>query len=67
MRPVYDLLIENHRALSKYHNRWLENQMYIDYEVYRKLFGNLHQTVKNAKYKDFQYRLLLGKIITNVD
>ena len=39
----------------------------IKYDDYRHLFIILHKAVQNVKLKAFQYRLLLGKIVTNID
>ena len=39
----------------------------IDYPSYRKLFENIYVATKITKYRDFQYRLLLHKIVINTD
>ena len=62
----YNELVKDHDQLIKYCRSWYEEIPNFDlsYDDYRKRFRELHTTVKIAKYKDFQYRLLLNKIVT---
>ena len=68
-RKVYDMLIDdNDLGLQKYANRWVERGVeYVDLEKYRDAFMTIFSCTNVSKLRDFQYRLLLGKIILNVD
>ena len=69
-KQVYDLLIANGFLLNKYLHRWYRIGMHqeeINLPTLRQLFNDLHCYVKNVKLKNFQYRLLLAKIITNIE
>ena len=61
------LLIDDKQCLQKYCDRWALNGLILPLETYTKLFGSLHSSIKDTKLKDFQYRLLLGKLVTNKD
>ena len=68
VKKAYELLIEDWKAVEKYFLSWKEAGLQeIEYEEYRKKFVILHKTIKNAKLRAFQYRLLLNKIVTNID
>ena len=66
-QAVYDLMIEDKEYLRKYANRWSDHLESVDYEIYQKSFDNLSYCTKVPKYRDFQYRMLLLKIVTNQD
>ena len=71
---VYRRLKYNENAVRKYFERWVELWRNLDlqdvseynYALYQEEFIKL-QWVKIVKYKDFLYRLLLKKIVLNVD
>ena len=63
---VYNMYIDNQgQALKIYWKRWLEIGFCIEFHEYQKCFEDLFRITKVTKYRDFQYRLLLGKIVTN--
>ena len=66
-RKIYDLLIYDPFPLLKYYNKWLEVPEFssLEYAFYEKCFARLYCCTDISKYRDFQYRLLLGKIFTN--
>ena len=66
---AYDKLIDNDSKLIKYANCWVLTEFIeeFDYEEYQKAFLNILVITKNNKYRDFQYRLLLGKLVFNCD
>ena len=67
-RVVYDRLIDNYQALLKYAQSWRESAFpNLDYDLYHQSFKNLHIGIKNPKLRDFQYRLLLNKLVFNQD
>ena len=66
-RKVYNLFIDNDTSLLKYYNRWRDRGLIFGLNQYEQAFVNLYQCTKITKYRDFQYRLTLGKIILNVD
>ena len=52
--------------LNKYAQKWYVNmQMEYKMEQYLQQFTNLRTVTSSIKLRDFQYRLLLGKIFTN--
>ena len=73
LRTLYDTLIDNPTALVKYANRWILQPSFEDIhetfimEEYQKAFTTLYQIAKPTKYRDFQYRFLLCKLVTNKD
>ena len=65
-RVVYDLLIDDPAVLIKYLNRWRDDEgINLERERYQKAFLRNRMATKIARYKDFQYRLLLHKIVVN--
>ena len=67
-KHVYQELINMDDVVVKYAERWYcKHDIVIDVTDYKKGFQLAHKTVDVTKYKDFQYRLLLMKIPTNVD
>ena len=64
-RIIYDRLMESKQNLNKYRERWEEKGIFLTADFYRQLFLNLKCAVRNPKLREFQYRLLLGKIVTN--
>ena len=50
----------------KYYDRWFTTEnIEFDKTLYMEAFSNVYICTKVTKYRDFQYRLLIGKIITN--
>ena len=67
-RQAYNTLIYDKFAVHKYYLRWLDRGLTeLNYEDYVSYFGRLYYCTKMTKYRDFQYRLNLGKIILNSD
>ena len=67
-REVYDMLIDDPKAVDKYMVTWNDvNVVFENSDDYKLQFKRLYQYTKRTKYRDFQYRLLLNKIVTNVD
>ena len=52
---------------AKYASRWNEYGIIIETSELNKGFANLYRVTSITKFRNFQYRLLLGKIPTNVD
>ena len=65
-RRIYNILLSNNDLVEKYRVRWLP-MLDIDKELYMKGFKLLYQCTSISKFRDFQYHLLLGKIITNLN
>ena len=63
-RMVYDQSIEDYHALLKYANTWREDGWIVDYETYRKSFKEIYMLTRITKLRDFQYRLLMNKLVT---
>ena len=67
-RRVYDRLAYNDSLVEKYRERWSSREnLDITKDEFVKMFVNIPLYTKVSKYRDFQYRLNLGKIITNCD
>ena len=68
-RKIYDWINKNRKTdtISKYCNKWYSKLEVTDQGLYdyMKLFKQLHNLTQVVKLKDFQYRLLCGKIFTN--
>ena len=63
---IYTKLISNHSQLENYAIKWeLKLQNNLEYEEYIKYFANLMRCTVSTKLKNFQYRLLLDKIVLN--
>ena len=64
---VYNMLIEDKNMLRKYYERWCNSNSNFAfvYDDFCKWFNNIYGITKITKYRDFQYRLLLGKIVLN--
>ena len=66
---IYNFIINNIEAydIYRYAKKWCESMNVIGgLEDFYKLFGNIGKiSNNNVKLRDFQYRLLLGKIYTN--
>ena len=60
------MLIANNVNLYKYLNRWCgtDDRVDIDMETYKVCFKELYVITNVTKLRDFQYRLLLGKVFT---
>ena len=69
-RLVYRWLINKlpDRHLQKYLVNWCQvtGETTLEFEEYLRVFQLIYRTTNNIKLRDFQYRLLLGKIYTNV-
>ena len=63
-KKVYLKLINDSQCMLKYAHRWISRGLDIDFVCYSECFKNLYKYMKISKYRDFQYRLLLGKIVT---
>ena len=62
---VYNMYIDDQgQVLKIYWKRWLEIGFCIEFHEYQKCFDDLFKITKVTKYNDFQYGLLLGKIVT---
>ena len=66
-RKVYDKLIEDRYMMLKYATRLNEQGLEIDLENYFETFKRINKYTKVTKFRDFQYRLSLGKIVLNKD
>ena len=66
---AYHKLIDDDRALIKYAQCWVLGEILTNFDIvkYQKAFKDLWLITKNSKYRDFQYRLLLGKLVFNYD
>ena len=64
---VYRKLISDKSIIPKYHQRWLNIGIPLDYEAYETCFKKWYYMSKKVKLRGFQYRLLLNKITTNKD
>ena len=64
---IYQKMIRDNTNLVKYKNRWAEQNVHFDFEKYQRSFNNLYLITDIIKLRNFQYRLLLNKIPTNVD
>ena len=64
-RRIYDTLINDSRVVSKYRERWREDDLIFPEENYQNSFLKLYSITNNTKLRDFQYRLLLNKLVTN--
>ena len=64
---VYNLLIDSENVITKYKQRWEEDGLTLDLVEYKSSFveSKLYTTI--TKFSDFQYRLLLNKLVTNVN
>ena len=63
-RKVYDLFIADDTLILKYFRHWEQENVFFEIDEYLKAFQALHYW-KIVKYQDFQYRLLLCKIVSN--
>ena len=63
-RKIYDLLIDDQSALQKYAKRW-DTIFQTEYEEYTTCFKNIFRCTVVTKFRDFQYRLLLEKLVFN--
>ena len=69
-RIIYNSLLNkkygNKLPITKYANNWFDRlHTNYDLEKYRELFRNIYTLTNKVKLRDFQYRLLLGKIFAN--
>ena len=65
-KQAYDMLIKDEMAAIKYVKSWEKDGLLFEYPVYQKSFSDLYKITKITKLRDFQYRLLLNKLVTNV-
>ena len=62
----YYISIDENEHLLPYYNRYREKvDELATYLEYKLLFNRLYKCVKDTKLRNFQYRLLLGKVFTN--
>ena len=66
-RAAYNLLIDDPQHLRKYWERWMATGMAFDFNWYEECFNNYNAMSRITKFRDFQYRLNLFKIITKND
>ena len=66
-RIVYDRLINDDNNLITYTHRWFLQGYDFEMNKYRFMFKCIESIMSIVKYHDFQYRLLLGKLVTNED
>ena len=64
---VFKDIISSENIVEKYRIRWGNAGVEISSEEYEQSFRNLYKITSFTKYRDFQYRLLLNKIPTNID
>ena len=65
---VYHKIIDDDKHLAIYRNRWYANtNLILEPNEFKFGFIALYHHSKTVKLHNFQYRLLLGKIPTNVD
>ena len=67
-RFAYNLLVDDQdNTVTKYANRWITKYDIVNFDFtnYQKCFSRVRLCTNVSKYCDFQYRLLLDKIITN--
>ena len=64
-RDVYERLIKDETNMMKYLGSWERDNIELNLEDYRKAFTRLYQCTKITKFRDFQYRLLLNKLVFN--
>ena len=60
------MYINDETILTKYFDRWENSALWYDgFKRYKIAFQNMYKITYSTKLRDFQYRLLLNKIITN--
>ena len=64
---AYDILIDDERCLFEYCQKWHKLGYAIPYNEYCHLFKVIYKYTNTVKYRDFMYRLLLCKIVTDKD
>ena len=65
-RKIYEILVDDKETtIIKYYNRWNDIGLDFGLPLYTKAFLRIDKMTKVSKLRDFQYRLLLGKIICN--
>ena len=64
-RSAYAMLIDDCNATLKYYQRWQSIGINLELEMYYKCFDRIYR-VTVVKLRDFQYRLMLNKLVTNL-
>ena len=64
---MYDTLIKDELYVLKYAYTWREQSIDLDPLLYLKAFQNIYRCTNVTKLRDFQYRLLLNKLVFNKD
>ena len=65
-RYVYNMLIADDEYVEKYRTRWCEEEnTNFEKSEYKRAFNDLYGVTNVTKFRNFQYKLLLGKIVTN--
>ena len=67
IKVLYDKLIDDEFYINRYATRWLEEIPQLEIVRYREMFGLFRKCTHITKFRDFQYRLLLKKITTNLE
>ena len=62
---VYNLLIDDTEACAKYLKTWEKDGFIFPFDRYVKGFSILYKCSQVTKLRDYQYRLLLNKIVMN--
>ena len=63
---IYDYIIDDNLVLlKKYCARWREESVPIELESYKECFHDLCLITPITKFRDFEYRLLLSKLVFN--
>ena len=66
-QTVYNMCIDDPFYVTRYLTRWQSENVYIEEVNYVKCFENIRKCTNSPKMIDFQYRLLLKKLVTNGD
>ena len=61
------VLMYDENLVKKYWAKWVQEGINIDFEEYIQCCQRIKHITKSTKYRNFQYCVVLGKIVTNVD
>ena len=69
IKLAYEKLIEDPSNILKYAQRWLLSDIFqnFDFKKYEVAFDKYFSITKNSKLRDFQYRMLIEKLVFNKD
>ena len=62
---IYNMLIHDNSVIVKYWKSWEKDGLVFDSERYKNAFSMWKRSTKITKLRDFQYRLLLNKVVCN--